>query len=168
MHSHANRGKELEDLIEAVNEGYALDGKAVIDKQHTKWLPIRGRDGAFISAKVDRPATVDFRGTVKGVGGVSFDAKQVTKQKRWYLRELKPHQVEHLKKCQAVGDVCFVLVGFWNAGLFFILPLNKYLSLQKQGIKSLTIDRFQKEGIPIKNIYRYLDYLPLSQKAETA
>jgi len=153
--SHANRGLALEQLIIAANNRYAEQGIAVIDKQHTHWLPIRNNKGKIISAKVEKKATVDFRGTVRDLGGISFEVKE-TRGDRWYLRELQPHQVEHLKRCQAVGDTCFILVVFWKHDRFSILYLNEYLSLARKGSKSL---RAEDAKFSMSRIWDYLSFL---------
>jgi len=155
--SYANRGLALEEIIETANSRYAEKEIAVIDKQHTKWLPIRdSKTGKIASAKVERKATVDFRGTVKGLGGVSFDVKE-TSSDRWYLRELQPHQVEHLQKCQAVGDYCFVLIAFWKYNSFSILSFEEYKMLVNEGIKSIRHDSLP--AISMGKIWQYLDYI---------
>lgn len=154
--SHANRGAALEKVIVIANHRYAEQGIAVIDKQHTCWLPIRNNQGKIVSAKVEHKATVDFRGTVKGLGGVSFDVKE-TKGDRWYLRELQPHQVEHLQRCQAVGDICFALIAFWKHDCFSILYLDEYLSLVEKGVKSLRAGQIQT--IPTSKLWDYLFYV---------
>ena len=134
---YANRGKALENLIDIANEKYYRAGRAVIVKQHTHWVPIRDRTGRIVSAKVEHKAVVDYKGTVKGLGPISFDAKE-TSSDRWYLSKLEPHQLEHLIKAQEVGDICFILIAFWKYSRFFILLLEDYLHLKSHS-KSLKI-----------------------------
>lgn len=134
---HANRGRALENLIDIANEKYYRAGKAVIVKQHTHWIPIRDRTGRIVSAKVEHKAVVDYKGTVKDLGPISFDAKE-TSSDRWYLSKLEPHQLEHLIKAREVGDICFILIAFWRYSRFFILPLENYLHLKSRQ-KSLRI-----------------------------
>jgi recombination protein U len=153
---YANRGAALEQIIITANSRYADQGVAVIDKQYTHWMPIRNGQGKIVSAKVEHKATVDFRGTVKDLGGVSFDVKE-TRADRWYLRDLQPHQVEHLKKCQAVGDICFTLIAFWKHDCFSILYLDEYLSLIRQGTKSLRADHIRT--FPVGKLWDYLLFI---------
>lgn len=131
------RGSALEQLVDITNRRYYDRNLAVITKQHTKWLPIRGPDGKIITAKVDEKATVDYRGSIKNKGAVAFDAKE-THEDRWYLSRLESHQYEFLSKCFLMGDYAFILIAFWKHNKLFILPFQKYKALKESGVKSLT------------------------------
>lgn len=155
--SQANRGKALEQIVDIVNQQYYRQNLAVITKQHTKWLPIRGPDGKIVSAKVDEKASVDFRGSVKNKGAVAFDCKE-THADRWYLSKLEPHQREFLEKCALMGDFSFILIAFWQSNQFFILPISEYNDLRQSGIKSVTPAMLAEYQINIQ------DYLGLKAK----
>lgn len=132
-------------------------GTAVIVKQHTKWLPIRNTSGRIVTAKVEQKAAVDYKGTVKNLGPVSFEAKE-TSSNRWYLRRLEPHQLAHLVKCREVGETCFIIIAFWKYQKFFILFLDSYLAL-KDKVKSLTLEDCCRYALQVPDILQYLDPL---------
>jgi recombination protein U len=126
--NYANRGKAFENLIILANESYRQNRIAVIHKVPTEWLPIRGQNKKIASAKVDKKASVDFLGHIKGASNslpIAFDAKEVSKGNRWPLNCLEEHQFEYLKDCALTGAVSFVLIGFWQYQRFFILPFNE-------------------------------------------
>lgn len=126
MTPRANRGRAFEDLIERANALYRARGLAVIHKVPTEWIPIRGPRGKIAAAKVERKAAVDFLGHVLLPSGralpVAFDAKEVSRGRRWYLAKLEEHQFEYLADCAATGAAAFVILAFWETGRFFALP----------------------------------------------
>ena len=154
----SNRGKALENLVDIANEKYYRQNQAVIVKQHTHWIPIRDSTGKIVSAKVEHKAVVDYKGTVKNFGPISFDAKETSTDK-WYFIKLEPHQLEHLIKSHEVGDFCFILIAFWKYSKFFILPLEKYLYLNSR-----------QRSLHIRECFEYaietsvLDYIDILQK----
>jgi len=81
----ANRGRDLEELIELSNQQYASRGLAVVHKVPTAWKPIRNSSGKVITAKVDKDefAGVDFLGCYQG-RALAFDAKHTNDHRiRW-------------------------------------------------------------------------------------
>lgn len=118
--SHANRGQALEELIIILNGRYRAQGKAVIHKVPTAWLPIRGSTGKIISAKVEEKAAVDFMGRY-GVMPIAFDAKH-TQEHRIRWDRVEPHQEKFLDDWTKDGkSIGFVLVGY-DMRQFFVVP----------------------------------------------
>jgi len=109
---HANRGSALEDLITMANGIYRTRKTGMIHKVPTAWLPLRGRDGRVVSAKVEQKAAVDFLGHVFLDGQavpLAFDAKE-TAVDRWPLSRLEQHQYEYLADCHATGAFALILM----------------------------------------------------------
>ena len=131
MIAHANRGSALEALVIMANNAYRARKIGVIHKVPTAWLPIRDGTGKVASAKVQEKAAVDFIGHVRIDGHalpVAFDCKE-TRQDKWPLSRLEPHQYEYLADCHATGACAFVLLGFVTRDRYFVLPfpaLQKY------------------------------------------
>ncbi|WP_141305188.1 MULTISPECIES: Holliday junction resolvase RecU [unclassified Neomoorella] len=132
----AHRGRALEDLVELSNERYRQAGVAVIHRVPAAWLPIRDGRGRIVSAKIEKKAAVDFIGHVLVPGGralpVAFEAKEVSKGRRWPLSRLEEHQYQYLADCARTGAAAFVLVAFWELGRFFILPFS-ILAIKEAG-----------------------------------
>ncbi|MGI9862507.1 Holliday junction resolvase RecU [Moorella naiadis] len=124
--SCANRGRALEELIEMSNEYYRRAGVAVVHRVPAAWLPIRDGRGRIVSAKIEKKAAVDFIGHVLMPGGralpVAFEAKEVSKGRRWPLSRLEDHQYQYLVDCARTGAAAFVIIAFWEYDRFFILP----------------------------------------------
>jgi recombination protein U len=125
--SYANRGRALEDLIELSNERYRKAGVAVIHRVPAAWLPIRDGRGRIVSAKIEKKAAVDFIGHIITAEDyalpVVFDAKEVSKGKRWPLSRLEEHQYQYLVDSARTGAAAFVLIVFWEYSRFFMLPI---------------------------------------------
>ncbi|OIQ59808.1 holliday junction resolvase RecU [Moorella thermoacetica] len=144
----ANRGRALEDLIEFSNERYRRAGKAVIHRVPAAWLPVRDGRGRIVSAKIEKKAAVDFIGHVLVPGGralpVAFEAKEVSKGRRWPLSRLEEHQYRYLADCARTGAAAFVLIAFWEYGRFFVLPFaaleEKMGAYRRGGAASVSLD----------------------------
>lgn len=121
--SYANRGVALENLIELANKQYRKKGIAVIHKVPSKWIPIRNKKGRVVTAKIEEKAAVDFMGRYKNIP-IAFDAKSVSKDNRWYFRNLPEHQFDFLKDWHTGDSLSFILLGFWRTEEFFVLPFE--------------------------------------------
>jgi recombination protein U len=131
--SFANRGTALEELIVLANQTYRNQKTAIVHKVPTQWLPIRGKKpggkSKIVSAKVEKKAAVDFLGHILLPEGrplpLAFDAKEVSKGDRWPLANLHEHQYEYLRDSALTGAFSFVLLGFWQYQMFYILPFSE-------------------------------------------
>lgn len=117
--THANRGRNLEELINYVNGEYRKQKLALIDKVPTEWIPLRGKSGKIVGAKVERKSIVDFTGHCQG-RPIAFDTKH-TKEHNIRWDELQPHQAEFLADWHLTGGIAFILVSF-NMQYFFAVP----------------------------------------------
>ena len=116
----ANRGRALEELIELANNQYLVQGRAVIHKVPTEWIPVRDGTGKIRTAKVERKAAVDFIGAYGGQP-IAFDAKETRADRiRWDRVEL--HQQKFLECWHRAGGIAFVIVGFMARERFFVVP----------------------------------------------
>ena len=94
MATHANRGMSLESFVEYANVRYRNEGLAVVEKQHTHFIPIRNRQGKIVSCKVEEKATVDFMGRYRNIP-VAIETKHTFKD-RISFAEVKNHQAQFL------------------------------------------------------------------------
>lgn len=118
INGHANRGRFLEEAITWANRTYLAQGRALVHKVPTHFVPLRGRPGpdgrrSVVGVKVDEKAAVDFMGvrldSPRGLP-LAFDAKECATP-RWYLAELQPHQAEFLQNWSR-GGAAFILLFF--------------------------------------------------------
>ena len=119
MH-YGNRGMTFESLIEYANCQYRAAGTAIIEKQHTHFVPIRNGAGQIITCKVEEKATVDFMGRF-GHTPIAFEAKHSSEDKI-ALKRVEPHQCEFLKNwTKREAAIGFVLVSF-RFEEFYLIP----------------------------------------------
>ena len=134
MSTFANRGLSFESLIEYANSRYRNKSIAVIEKQHTKFIPIRDRRGKIVSCKVEEKATVDFMGRF-GQVPVAFEAKH-SSNNRIALDRIQEHQGDFLtdwtidKVSGSKQGIGFVLVSF-KFDDFYLVPWEYWRAAQK-------------------------------------
>lgn len=104
----ANKGRVLENIIEAQNAKYEASGFANIQKISTPWTVIR-RGANIVSAFPSGKSTLDFRGTVCGGVSVSFDTKESEDERGLPLSHIRPHQVDYIKSALQVGELSFLI-----------------------------------------------------------
>lgn len=119
MTGYGNRGMTFESLIEYANRRYRLEGKAMIEKQHTLCKPLRDRNGRIASAKYEEKATVDFMGRI-GTTPTAFEAKHCATD-RIDLKRVEEHQCSFLRDwTKDGGTVGFILVSFELSAVYLI------------------------------------------------
>lgn len=159
--SHANRGKELEDIIDATNKRYKQLGIADVRKVPTPFKPI-GRAGNLTKGFFTSGEWVDYVGVSRDRILV-FDAKQ-TKGKSLPLANIHEHQLELLESWNSYGAKSFLIVGFTEEKRYFYLP---YESLKwaydrmnnEDGRKSIALKEFEEHGQELELDDGILDYL---------
>jgi len=122
MISRANRGRSLERLIEISNTTYRRQGRAVVHKVPTAWLPLRNGRGQIVSAKVQEKAVVDFLGVLAGGRAVAFDAKQNRGATRFPFDDRWAHEVAFIRDVIAAGGVGFLIVEQVAQDRIYLLP----------------------------------------------
>lgn len=162
--SQANRGKQLEDLIEHTNRLYKQKGQALIDKVPTPWsVSYDRRTKRVFKAFPQKKGTVDFIGISHGTS-IAFDAKSTNIRTSFPLSNIQDHQVEYLKKHQDQGGKSFFVIEFEKLGETFILTFDQLHEWWKQskngGRKSIPYSFFNTECDRIKSRNGIpLDYL---------
>ena len=168
--NYANLGMTLESDIEASNAYYLNHGIAVIHKKPTPIQVVNVAYPARNKAKITEayyktPSTTDFNGVYRGLY-IDFDAKETNSKTAMPLKNVHPHQIEHLTHVTKQGGIAFLIVHFKKHNEYYILPfsvLKMYWDLQKDeeiGRKSIPYQAFKDQAIPIKFGYQpRLNYL---------
>lgn len=167
--NYANLGMTLESDIEQTNRYYLSIGRAVIHKKPTPVqvvnvsYPARNK-AKIVEAYYKTPSTTDFNGVYKG-RYIDFDAKETNSLTSMPLKNIHPHQVDHLKDVQKHGGIVFLIVSFKRQGICFVLPgavLFEYWdrSILENGRKSIPYQTFidRADQVPLGYQPR-LDYL---------
>ena len=165
--NYGNRGMTLENEINASNDYYKLIDKAIIYKKPT---PIKvtnvdypSRDKAVIKeAYFTVPSTTDYNGIYKGKY-IDFEAKETKSNTNFSLRNIHPHQIDHLKGIERHGGIAFIIVRFTILNETYLMPINILENFLNNNIrKSIPIDYFRENCYLIKdNLKPTVDYLKI-------
>lgn len=160
--TYANRGMDLEYLINEANKYYLESDIAVIYKKPT---PIQINKVNFESGKpiitkgkFNQKSTLDYVGLYKGMY-LDFDAK-VTKNKTSFpLSNIHEHQIKHIKNIIKHGGYAFLIIEINHEVYLFSGKLLIDFT-EKDKRKSIPYEYINKYGIEIKYGYNpIIDYL---------
>lgn len=164
----ANKGMDLEELVNTSNEYYLNNDIAVI---HKKPIPVQivhvdypSRNKAVITeAYYKVPSTTDYNGVYNGYY-IDFDCKECNSLTSMPIKNVHPHQIEHLKKIKAHGGIAFLLIYFIKYHEYYLLPIEDFLPYYLEsldgGRKSITYEAVKEKGIPVFEGFKpRLDYL---------
>ncbi len=165
--SSANRGMNVESMINRTNEFYLDNDIAIIYK---KPIPIqivsvdyRTRSAAKITeAYYKLPSTTDYNGIYKG-RYIDFEAKESKSKTSFPIKNIHEHQVSHLKRVKEHGAISFIIVYFSSIERIYFLDseyVSSFYERSKAGKKSISLEEFEEHAYLIKEGYRKpVDYL---------
>lgn len=164
--SHANRGMKLEMLVDMTNKKYSNALIAAINKVPTP-VKIKKVEGKAVEGVKAKGEWVDYVGICKGKM-IVFDAKE-TKQERWPIKNIRPHQYAFLQMHSYQGAIAFLLIGFWlpqkNEPEIYILRIDQLKTWvenpkQGRGTQSIPLSYFQENCTRVLSEDGYaVDYL---------
>ncbi len=170
--NYANLGMTLESDIEASNAYYLSHEIAVIHKKPTPIQVVNVSYPARNKAKITEayyktPSTTDFNGIFDGLY-IDFDAKETNSKTSMPLKNVHPHQIDHLRGVFKQGGIAFLIVHFKPYNQYFLLPVSillNYWDLQdheEKGRKSIPYQTFVDQAFLIPFGYQpRLDYLKI-------
>lgn len=169
FNSYANRGQPFEMMINLVNQVYARDGIALINKRPTPVKVLQSKGNKVISGYFEEKSTVDYDGIYNGQA-ITFEAKSVS-GKRFDLKNVALHQIEYLERAKKHGAISFLLIELRDFGTVYYVSLSmikKYLrEAQKGGRKSIPYDDFSVYAFEVSKGRRIpLDYLAVIDQIE--
>ena len=164
--SYANRGMDLENLINQINEFYLENNIAVIYKKPT---PIKIVDVNYPSRKeaiitkafFQIPSTTDYNGIYKGKY-IDFEAKECTSTTSFPLKNIKEYQLNHLTKVNDFQGIGFIIFYFTKIEKFYLLYINEINDYIKNNSKrsSIPLTYFKEKNHEITlNLNFRIDYL---------
>ena len=169
INSNSKSGMSLEEDLNESNIYYLEHNIAVIHKKPTPIqvvhvdYPLRSM-AKITEAYYKTPSTTDYNGIYNGYY-IDFEAKETTSKTSFPLKNIHPHQVEHLKKIIEHGGIGFLIVLFKNLNQYYLLPfdvLNKYWNNMDTDRKSIPIEEFNNNCYLIKEAaFPRLDYLKI-------
>ena len=126
------------------------------------------KNNKIINGFFEKKAITDYTGIYSGLH-LEFDAKS-TNQKRFYLRLLAAHQLEHLLYVKKHGGYAFILLYFRPFEKAFLLDIYEIYDYIKKGEKSIPFETLLEKNDIIKiRKYQenyYLDYLDVLKRME--
>lgn len=170
--SYSNLGMTLEKDLDSTNSYYLNNNIAVIHKKPT---PVQVVDVSYparnkakiVEAYYKTPSTTDYNGIYKG-RYIDFDAKETNSKTSFPLKNIHPHQIDHLKGVVDHGGIAFLIIHWKNHDKYFLLPSDiifKYWDNKEEGRKSIPYDTFLKDAHEVILKFRpRIDYLPILDK----
>lgn len=165
--NYANRGMDLEYLINEANKYYLDNDLAVIYKKPT---PIKINKVSFNSGKpivtkgsFNHKSTLDYVGLYKGKY-IDFDAKKTLNKTSFPIENIHNHQMEHIKKVVNHGGIAFLIIEIKS--IVYLLPGENLIEfIENENRKSIPISYIQENGYSIDYGYNpILDYLKIIDK----
>jgi len=166
--SYANRGQDLEDMIQTSNEIYLRQGKALVQKIPTpvKVLNTNSKTGK-ITGFYEKKSTVDYTGVYQGCS-LAFDAKETSVETRFDLNNVGDHQYTYLASHTTNGGISFLIVWFKEQDEMYYLSfelLDQYWQNQfNGGRKSIPYEKIAKEEYQIQSNQVPVDYLSVVEE----
>lgn len=170
--SYSNLGMTLEKDLDSTNLYYLNNDIAVIHKKPTPVqvvnvsYPARNK-AKIVEAYYKTPSTTDYNGIYKG-RYIDFDAKETNSKTSFPLKNIHPHQIEHIRAVINHGGIAFIIVHWKQYNKYFLLTsdiLLKYWDNQEKGRKSIPYQTFLNDAYEVNFSYRpRLDYLSILNK----
>lgn len=165
--NYANRGMDLEDLLNQSNEYYLTEDIAVIYKKPTpitiSEVKYGDKERIITKAYFRTPSTLDYNGIYKGTY-LDFDAKVTLNQTSFPIQNIHPHQLEHMKRVMKHGGISFLII-YMNNNFYYLdgKDIIEFISTSKR--KSIPYSFIEEKGYLIeKKIKPRLDYLKVIDK----
>ena len=164
--SYANRGMDLEYLINEANNYYLLNDLAVIYKKPT---PIQINKVSFktgkpevIKGSFNQKSTLDYVGLYKGKY-LDFDAKKTLNKTSFPLENIHIHQIEHIKRVIKHDGIAFLIIEICEK--IYLFPGEKLIDFINNNRKSIPYMYIEENGLLINYTYNpVLDYLKVIDK----
>ncbi|PAD12111.1 Holliday junction resolvase RecU [Shouchella clausii] len=164
--TYSGRGMTLEHDIDEANVYYLNQQRAVVHKKPTPVQIVKvdypKRSAAVIrEAYFKQASTTDYNGVYRGAY-IDFEAKETKNKTSFPLKNIHPHQVDHMREVSKHGGICFVLIRFFQSAEVFLLDakhLIDYYDNQdvRKSIKKTEIERL---GHQVKTgLHPPIDYL---------
>lgn len=159
---YANRGMDLETLLNETNSYYLEKDVAVIYKKPTpigiNKVRFENNKQVIKEAYFKSQSTLDYNGIYKG-HYIDFDAKETLSKTAFPLSNIHPHQLEHIRRIDKHGGIAFLIIKMNNE--YFALGAQKIINFIDNNVrKSIPYSYILENGLKIKESYiPPLDYI---------
>lgn len=160
--NYANRGMDLENLINQSNDYYNEKDIALIYKKPT---PIGISEAVYTpkgrvikNGYFKTPSTLDYNGIYKR-RYIEFDAKETKSITSLPLANFHEHQLKYIKRVLEHGGICFIILKM-NNHIYLIKGEDIISFITNETRKSIPYQYILDKGFNIKeNFYPPIDYL---------
>ena len=160
--NYANRGMDLENILNDTNNYYLDNDIAIIYKKPTPIGVVKvsyeNNKQVITKAYFASPSTLDYNGIYKGKY-IEFDAKNTESKTSFPLNNVHPHQIEHIKRIIKHKGIVFLIIAMNNN--FFLLNGPDFINfIEREKRKSIPYDYILKYAYQLEyNYMKGLDYL---------
>ena len=161
---YKNRGMFLENIINDSNTYYNSIDRSLIFKKPTPIKVLNVSYPSNTSHLIDKAvyssiSTLDYNGIYREKY-IEFDAKECHSKTSFPLSNIKPHQIDHIKKVIKQKGIVFLIIYMNNK--FFLLKGEDIIEyINSTDKKSIGYEYLEKKGYEIKESYtprlKYLD-----------
>ena len=159
--SYANRGMNLEELINDTNKYYLENNIAIVYKKPTPIgiVSVEEKNNTKIITRAffKEPSTLDYIGLYNG-NYIEFDAKQTLNKTSFPLSNLSSHQINHIRKIIDNHGITFLIINM-NKNYYLFSGKNLINFIDTQSRKSIPFHIIKNEGLLIKNNNLIIDYI---------
>lgn len=155
--SHANRGMNLESMVNTANTYYMSTKQCAVIKVPTPWKILwKNCNGYRVPMKVfpEAKSWLDYIGCIEGVP-ITFDAKESKNKTSFPLGNIKPHQIQGLKQWEENGGKSFFVVWFTEHNEMYLLPyeilIDYWDASLNGGRKSIPYSVFSEQAYKIES-----------------
>jgi len=161
---YRNRGMNLEGLINSANEYYLETDKAVIYKKPTPIgiLDVDYSRNRIRDAYFKDKSTFDYNGVYRGKY-IDFEAKETTSKTSFPLKNIHPHQIEHIRNINEEKGISFLIVRFTTLDKTYLLRGEDFLYfIDNENRKSIPLTYFNDKAYYLKSTLRpRVDYIKI-------
>lgn len=164
--SFANRGMDLEELINEANNYYLDTDKAVIYKKPT---PVKIKKVTYknnlpeVDGYLNQKSTLDYVGLYKGKY-LDFDVKKTLNNTCFPLNNIHNHQINHMKRIIKHKGISFLLIDI-NNKVYLLKGEDILLFIENNTRKSIPYEFIKEKGFLINYGFNpIIDYLKIIDK----
>lgn len=165
--NYANRGMDLENLLNQSNEYYLETNRAVIYKKPTpitiSEVKYGNKERVITKAYFRTPSTLDYNGIYKGKY-IDYDAKETKNKTSFPLANLHHHQLLHIKRIIEHGGISFLII-YMNGSVYYLDGKDIISFIENYDRKSIPFSYIEEKGYIIEpKIKPRLNYLDVIDK----
>ena len=162
--NYANRGMDLENLINTINDYYVEKDIAIIYKKPTPIQVVKYdyNKSRITDAYYKSASTLDYNGIYNGYY-IEFDAKNTNKN-NLPISNIANHQILHIKRIIKHGGIAFLIIMINSE--CYLLSGEKLLDfIENANRKSIPYEYIQTNGYKLEyNYLKGIDYITAVDK----